>query len=92
MSRKRRKIADTGYRQPIFNITSGTELFKGLRREKKGKELAKMTVTVGDWGRDFGGGLRITGWEKDWRKSGSAKSTMTGKRGVKRSKKSVVDV
>ena len=84
LSRKQRKIADADYRQPIFNAASGTELFEGLRREKKGKKLEKMTVTLGDWGRDFGGGLRMTGWGEGLEEKWVCKVNDDGKEGCEK--------
>ena len=84
VSRKQRKITDADYRQPIFNATSGTKIFEGLRREKKGKELEKMTVTIGDWGWDFGGGLRITGWGEGLEEKWVCEVNDDGKEGCKK--------
>lgn len=70
MPRRLRRVSEEDYRQPVFNAESGKKLFKYLRERKNWKALERMTVTIGDWGRDFGGGLRITGWgeglEKKW--------------------------
>ena len=84
LSHEQRKIADADYRQPIFHATSGTKLFEGLRQEKKGKELEKMTVTIGDWGRTFGGGLRITGWGEGLEESWVCKVNDDGKEGCEK--------
>lgn len=65
-----RNIKENDFRQPIINATSSVGLFKYLRQLKEGVELKNLTLTVGDWGRDFGGGMRMSGWgeglEEKW--------------------------
>ena len=90
LSRKQRKVADTEYRQPVFDAASETELFERLRGEKRGKELEMLTVTIGDWGRVFGGGQRITGWGEGFEKKWVCQVSDDGKEGCENGRRGVL--
>ena len=62
MPRSKRNISDEDYRQPSINSSSALTLFQYLRSQKKRVELQQLTLYVGDWGRDYGGGYRMPGW------------------------------
>jgi len=57
-----RNTDDNAYRQPLMNLTSAHSLFAHFRAQKKGTELQQLILYVGDWGRDYGGGMRFQGW------------------------------
>ena len=50
------------YRQPDLNRSSSLELFKRLRGLKKGVELQRMTLHMGDIDRDYGHMMRFPMW------------------------------
>lgn len=57
-----RNTSDEAYRQPLISKTAALDLFRQLRSQKHGRELQELVLYVGDWGRDYGGGMRFQGW------------------------------
>ena len=53
---------DSFSRQSRVNSSSALNLFNHLRTQKKALELQEMILYVGDWGRDYGGGMGMKGW------------------------------
>jgi hypothetical protein len=50
------------YQQPFVSKEGAEEVFAHMRKEKKGVELANLTIYVGDWSRPWNGGLYIPDW------------------------------
>ena len=56
------RLGEDSYRQPRVNPASASTLFSRLRAQKTGVELQELIMYVGDWGRSYGGGLRMPVW------------------------------
>ncbi len=50
------------FRKPLVNTSSSLFLFKRLRSLKQGVELQKLTLTVGDAGREYSHMMRASAW------------------------------